>query len=70
MLLTVIGARYSRETVASNIRAFIQAVQLVEEVRELGGRRYNKLYILHIDNITANYIREKTSGAVANRPLR
>ena len=55
---------------ASNIRAFIQAVQLVEEVRELGGRRYNKLYVLHIDNITANYIREKTSGAVANRPLR
>ena len=27
------GARYSRETVASNIMAFIQAVQLVEEVR-------------------------------------
>ena len=55
---------------SSLTEAFMQAVQLVEEVRELGGRRYNKLYYLHIDNITANYITEKDSGVVANRPLR
>jgi hypothetical protein len=39
----------------------------VEEVRELGGRRYNKFYFLHIDNITANHIRERTSGAVVKQ---
>ena len=42
----------------------------MEEVREKDGRRYNKMYYLHIDNITANHIREEDSGVVTNRTLR
>ena len=64
------GVRFDRNSVAAILLPDFQAVELVEEVRERDGRRYNKMYYLYIDNITENFIREKDTGVVANRPLR
>ena len=42
----------------------------MEEIKEVGGRRYSKMTQLYTDIVTAQYILEANSGDTGYRPLR
>ena len=48
----------------------MQEVEEVEEVKDVGGRRYSKMYNLYSDEVTEQYLYDLTSGALEVRQIR